>query len=225
MSLEASACQDDVDRIAHDLCTDAEAEATNSFVLLAESGELSQAHVTRFLLAECAAQDSERAAFEFLAARFPSDPAGTFFLQLAGAVRGARARLAEAARAVGVSMGTPRIPEVSAAGHAFCGYLCWLAMRASQAGAALAMYADFIAWCGACARIATAMRKAANLPDSVVAYFEGYARVPEALGAAAAEVVLDGLANGDDPVRAEAEARLVLGYLEIFWNSAAAPLA
>lgn len=219
MSMERSARREDLDRLLTGLRTDAETAGTNQFVRLAESGQLGRVQAARFLVAEHAAQSCEYTAFASLAARFPADPAAGFFLDLACAVRGARSRLREAAKAAEVSLEGQR---VSAEEHAFGGYLCWLAVRASQAGAALAVYADFIAWCGACSRIATAAQKAANLPDEVVAYFAGYAQEPEALLATALDVVRDGLAGGDDPAQAEAEARLVLGYLGLFWNAAGA---
>ncbi|MFD6071560.1 hypothetical protein, partial [Amycolatopsis lurida] len=221
MSLDATARREELDRLLSGLRTDAETAVENRFVRSAEAGQLGRAQIARFLVAEHSAQSCEFTAFASLAARFPVGPAAGFFLDLACAVRCARAPLAEAAKAVDVSLEPWRVPLVSTEAHAFGAYLCWLAARASQAGAALAVYTDFIAWCGACSRIAAAARTASPLPDAVVAYFAGYAQEPEALLAAAVDVVRDGLSGGDDPAQAEAEARLVLGYLTRFWNTAA----
>ncbi|GAA4550929.1 hypothetical protein GCM10023192_76700 [Amycolatopsis samaneae] len=212
-----------LEELAGSLRADAEASAVSRFVDLAERGRAGRAEVGRFLVAERAAQVSECTAFSLLASRFPDGAAARFFLGLASGVEGARARLTEAARSMDVTLAESPAGELGAEGHAFCGYLCWLALRASQAGAALAIYADFVAWCGACARVASALRTQGDSPDTVVNYFAGYAQVPEDLLGAAVAVARDGLDHGEDLARAEAEARLVLGYLRLFWDAAASP--
>lgn len=199
----------------------------NRFVELAESGRLERGHVSRFLTAEHGAQQSEIVAFATLAARHPHPPAAGFFLGLAGVIGDAGPRLRAAAGSVDLALDHPGGDDpgrlaLDAPAHAFGGYVCWLALRAGQAGAALAIHADLVSWCGSCARITAALEKHGGLPDEVVAYFAAYAQRPEHLLETALEVASDGLRRGEDPDRAVAEARPVTGYLRLFWDSAAA---
>ncbi|WP_067459919.1 hypothetical protein [Actinomadura macra] len=175
----------------------------------------------RFFAAEHHAQLNEIAAFAFLASRFPHSPAAGFFMELAGVVDGARSRLLPAAASVGLVLGEPADTPIPASAHAFGGYVCWLAMRSGQAGAALALHTDLVLWCESCARISSALQRRDGTSEEATAYFAAYAEPPEALLESALDVADDGIRRGERSEHAMAAARPVAGYLRLFWDAVA----
>ncbi|MFB4274600.1 hypothetical protein ACBJ59_04835 [Nonomuraea sp. MTCD27] len=197
-----------------------QAAPRNPLASLAASGHLGIGHVRRLLAGERAVQDNEIAAFATLVGRFPRDPAVGFFLSLASVVNATRPALLRAERALGESGHVPETDVHAAGAHAFSGYLCWLAMRASLSGAALALYTNLLAWCGSCGRLAAALRNLPDVPPEVTSYLASYEVAPPDLLDTALAVARQGAAEGECPQRAEREAGLVLGYLDLFWQSA-----
>src|ERR687891_18443 len=99
---------------------------------------------------------SDRRSFAQLAARFPSPPAGDWFLSMAVGEGEALALLD--------------------------GYAAWLALNGSVGAVTLAFLANLAAWGENCGRVAAALRDAYNAGDGAVAFFEFFATPPPGFG-------------------------------------------
>ncbi|GAA2765454.1 hypothetical protein GCM10010103_44950 [Streptomyces paradoxus] len=165
---------------------------------------------------------ADRRAFEHLAVRSAAaDPeAAAFFTTLAQGEALAGERLAAFARAC-------RAQEASyeplPGCQAYPAYVAWLALNAAPADVVLALTANFSAWGGYCATIATALREHYGFTDEACAFFDFFAEPSpdlDRLATAAVEAALD--AGRLDRQRAHAYGRLLQTYEAMFWDALSA---
>ncbi|MDK1344843.1 transcriptional regulator [Streptomyces sp. 378] len=182
---------------------------------------------TRSTLASLALEQTwvipaDRRAFEFLAARGEAtDPeAAAFFTALAESEALAGERLTAFARACGVDEAGETSYKPLAGCQAYPAYVAWLALNASPADVVLALTANFSAWGGYCATIATALRERYGFTDEACAFFDFFAQPspePDRLATAAVQAALD--AGHLDEERALTYGRLLQNYEAMFWNT------
>jgi hypothetical protein len=166
---------------------------------------------------------ADRRAFEHLAVRSAAaDPeAAAFYTTLAEGEALAGERLVAFARAC-------RAQEASyeplAGCQAYPAYVAWLALNAAPADVVLALTANFSAWGGYCATIATALREHYGFTDEACAFFDFFAEPSpdlDRLATAAVGAALD--AGRLDEKRAQTYGRLLQAYEASFWSALGEP--
>ncbi|MEU3935785.1 transcriptional regulator [Streptomyces sp. NPDC029044] len=165
---------------------------------------------------------ADRRAFEHLAARSAAaEPeAAAFFTTLAQGEALAGERLAAFARACGAQEATY---EPLPGCQAYPAYVAWLALNAAPADVVLALTANFSAWGGYCATIATALREHYGFTDEACAFFDFFAEPSPDLDRLAAAVVEAALDAGRlDRQRAHTYGRLLQTYEAMFWDALSA---
>ncbi|MDQ0711773.1 hypothetical protein QFZ55_001225 [Streptomyces luteogriseus] len=165
---------------------------------------------------------ADRRAFEFLAARGEAtDPqAAAFFTALAEGEALAGGRLTAFTRACGVDGSGEASYEPLPGCQAYPAYVAWLALNASPADVVLALTANFSAWGGYCATIATALRERYGFTDEACAFFDFFAQPAPELDRLAVAAVQEALDTGRlDEERAHTYGRLLQSYEAMFWNA------
>jgi len=185
---------------------------------------LSQGRVPHDRLVDLAVEQqwiiaSDRRSFAFLAARFPSAPAGDLFLQLAQGEGTALEHLAGFARWLGQDPASLGEREPSARGQAYTAFVAWLAMNGSATDVALAFLANLAAWGENCGRVSAALGERHGAGPEATAFFDFFATPAPGFQEQALAVVQSGLAAGDPPARARRAARLLQSYELMFWDS------
>jgi thiaminase len=165
---------------------------------------------------------SDRRSFAQLAARFPHDPAGAFFLSMAEGEGLALGLLQDFASALGMDQAWLAAYEPSPDCQAYPAFVAWLALNGSSTDVALAFLANLAAWGANCARVADALRQRYGFDEAAVAFFTFFASPPPGFEQRALTVIDAGLAAGDDPADARGAARLLQAYELGFWDGIAA---
>ncbi|MEU2910083.1 thiaminase II/PqqC family protein [Streptomyces massasporeus] len=165
---------------------------------------------------------ADRRAFESLAARgAATDPrSAAFFTALAEGEALAGERLTAFTRACGVDEPGEASYEPLPGCQAYPAYVAWLALNASPADAVLALTANFSAWGGYCATIASALRERYGFTDEACAFFDFFAQPVPELDRMAVAAVQEALDTGRlDEGRAHTYGRLLQTYEAMFWNA------
>ncbi|MEU7410726.1 transcriptional regulator [Streptomyces sp. NPDC042638] len=193
--------------------------AANPLVPLIERGEAPAETLAALALEQRWVIPADRTAFQHLAAR--ADPASAaFFAALAAGEELAQGRLSAFAQACGVHgerSGT-YVPRPGC--QAYPAYVAWLSLNASPPDAVVALTANFSAWGGYCARIATGLRTHYGFGDDSCAFFDLFAEpAPEldALATAAVQGALD--AGALDMDLARTYGSLLQTYEAMFWDA------
>jgi thiaminase len=164
---------------------------------------------------------SDRRSFAQLAARFPHDPPGAFFLSMAEGEGLALGLLQDFASALGVDQPWLAAYQPSPNCQAYPAYVAWLALNGSSTDVALAFLANLAAWGASCGRVADALRQHYGFDDAAVAFFTFFASPPPGFEQRALTVIDAGLAAGDDPADARRATRLLQAYELRFWDGIA----
>jgi hypothetical protein len=164
---------------------------------------------------------SDRRSFAQLAARFPSGPAGEFFLGMAESEGRALDKLRGLADWLSLTDDDLRAYEPRPGAQAYPAFVAWLALNGSRSDVVLAFLANLAAWGENCGRVATALREAYEAGDDAVAFFDFFANPPEDFESRALAVLDEGLAAGDSPVLARRATRLLQAYELSFWDALA----
>ncbi|MDQ3241094.1 MAG: transcriptional regulator [Actinomycetota bacterium] len=167
---------------------------------------------------------SDRRSFAQLAARFPSAPAGDFFLSMAQGEGEALAHLAHFAEWLGLDERALLAYELQAEAQAYPAFVASLALNAPSSAVALAFLANLPAWGQNCGRVAQALREHHGAPEQAVAFFDFFATSPPGFEEAALAVVDAGLGAGESPGTARRAARLLQAYELMFWDAVGAGL-
>jgi thiaminase len=164
---------------------------------------------------------SDRRSFAQLAARFPSPPAGDWFLSMALGEGEALALLDGYAAWLAIDEDWLREYAPDPRAQSYPAFVAWLALNGSVGAVTLAFLANLAAWGENCGRVAAALRDAYNAGDDAVAFFEFFAAPPPGFRENTLAVVQAGLDAGDDPREMRDAARLLQGYELLFWDGLA----
>ncbi|KUN06214.1 transcriptional regulator [Streptomyces yokosukanensis] len=191
----------------------------NPVVPLVERGEAPTRTLATLALEQQWVIPADRRSFEHLAQR--ADPASAaFFTSLATGEELASAHLEAFARACGVREDHSRAYVPLAGCQAYPAYVSWLALNASPADVVLALTANFSAWGGYCARIATGLRTHYGFGDDACAFFDFFAAPAPELERQATEAVQAGLDDGSlDTAGAHTYGVLLQTYESMFWQT------
>ncbi|HEU5158585.1 MAG TPA: hypothetical protein VFU43_16430 [Streptosporangiaceae bacterium] len=214
------------DVIAADLVRTAREEISaapppNRFLDLLEAGRVPRERLARLAGEQYRIVGSDRRSFAMLASRFPEPPSGPVFLMLAGGESEALRLLADYAGALGWGERELRAHRPHPLAQAYPAYLAWSALNGTRSGVALAMLVNFGEWGGYCARAADALRARYDFTEEAVAFFRFFAELPPGFTEQATDMIVAGLAAGDDPEESLHAARMMHAYELAFWDAMA----
>jgi len=156
-----------------------------------------------------------------MVARASSEGSRAFFLELLEGERAALKALELFKAAVAPTAGTPIPDEPLPGAFAYCAFVAWLSLYASEAEFVGAFLINLPVWGANCGRMAEALRSKYGLSEAEVAFFTMFATDPPGFEDRAAVVVADGLAHGVTPGRVRRAAALLQGYELLFWDTLA----
>ena len=153
--------------------------------------------------------------------RASSEPSREFFLELLEGERAALKAL-DLFRAAVVAAPRPPVSDEPLPGaFAYCAFVAWLSLYASEAEFVGAFLINLPVWGANCARMAEALRNKYGLSEAEVAFFTMFATAPPGFEDRATGVVADGLAHGVTPGSVRRAAALLQGYELLFWDTMA----
>jgi hypothetical protein len=210
-----------VDALRRELEPTEQAIRSHPYLQALEEGRVSEQALRSFAGEQYWTLSSDRRAFAQLAARFPSPPAGDFFLSLAAGEGEALGRLFAFARVLEVDERELARYEPLPGAHAYTAFVAWLALNGSRTDVALAFLVNLPAWGANCVRMAAALRGRLGLSDADVAFFDFFATPPADFEQQALAVVAAGLRSGDAPEPARRAAHLLQAYELMYWDTLA----
>ncbi|MFC8142029.1 transcriptional regulator [Streptomyces paradoxus] len=196
---------------------------TNPLVPRIAAGTAPRATLAALALEQTWVIPADRRAFEHLAVRSAAaEPAAAAFFTTLGqgeALAGERlVAFARACRAQEASY------EPLPGCQAYPAYVAWLALNAAPAEVVLALTANFSAWGGYCATIATALREHYGFTDEACAFFDFFAEPSPDLDRLATAAVAAALDAGRlDEKRAHTYGRLLQTFEASFWSALGEP--
>ena len=199
--------------------------AENRFVDMLEEGRIPRERLKWLAGEEYRIVGSDRRSFALMAARYPEQPAGEFFLGLAQGERQAMKLLGDFASALGESEKDLKEYDPKPFAQAYPAYLAQRAGFGTASEVALAMLANLEEWGTYCARTARALRDHYGFDEQAVGFFSFFAASPPGFEEQALSVIESGLASGDDPVEAARAAHLLHAYETAFWETLAQGLS
>jgi thiaminase len=164
---------------------------------------------------------SDRRSFAQLAVRFPSPPAGAWFLSMAQGEGEALALLDGYAAWLSIDEDWFANYEPDPRAQAYPAFVAWLALNGSVGAVTLAFLANLAAWGENCGRVAAALRHAYDAGDDAVAFFEFFAAPPPGFREDTLAVVQAGLDADEDSSEMRCAARLLQAYELLFWDALA----
>jgi hypothetical protein len=156
-----------------------------------------------------------------MVARASSERSQAFFLELLEGERAALKALEAFTSAVALGPATPTLNEPLPGAFAYCAFVAWLCLYASEAEFAGALLINLPVWGANCGRMADALRSKYGLSQAEVAFFTMFATAPPGFEERAAGVVADGLAHGVTPGSVRQAASMLQGYELLFWDTMA----
>ncbi|MET9764795.1 transcriptional regulator [Streptomyces sp. NPDC006372] len=199
---------------------------TNPVVPRIARGEAPRSVLAALALEQASVIPADRRAFQHLAERsLGTDPeAAAFFRMLAEGEALAEEQLETFARACGVDGEKAASYAPRPGCQAYPAYVAWLSLNGSPADAVLALTANFSAWGGYCATIATALRRHYAFDDAACAFFDFFAKPSPGLDETATAAVRAGLDAGRlTESLAHEYGRLLQHYEAMFWTALVEP--
>jgi pyrroloquinoline quinone (PQQ) biosynthesis protein C len=156
-----------------------------------------------------------------MVARASSERSQAFFLEHLEGERVALKAL-DLFRAAVVAAPEPPVSDEPLPGaFAYCAFVAWLSLYASEAEFAGAFLINLPVWGANCGRMADALRSKYGLSEAEVAFFTMFATAPPGFEDRAVVVVADGLAHGVAQAKIRRAASLLQGYELLFWDTMA----
>jgi hypothetical protein len=156
-----------------------------------------------------------------MVARASSGPSREFFLELLEGERAALKALDLFRAAVVAAPGPPVSDEPLPGAFAYCAFVAWLSLYASEAEFAGALLINLPVWGANCGRMADALRSRYGLSEAEVAFFTMFATAPPGFEDRAAAVVGEGLERNVATAMIRRAASLLQGYELLFWDTLA----
>ena len=156
-----------------------------------------------------------------MVARASSERSRGFFLELLDGERAALKALDLFKAAVSPTAGTPISDEPLPGAFAYCAFVAWLSLYASEAEFAGALLINLPVWGANCGRMADALQTEYGLSEAEVAFFTMFATAPPGFEERAAAVVSEGLERNVATAMIRRAASLLQGYELLFWDTMA----
>jgi thiaminase len=210
-----------VDALRDELSATEEAIREHRYLDALEDSQLGRDDLKLFAAAQTAIIASDRASFLRLAARYPWEAAGQFFLELADGEATAAHHLA--AFCVALELGPAELAalEPPAGCYAYPSFVAWLSTNGDAASTAIAFLANLRAWGANCKRMSVALQELYELDEQATGFFTFFAEPAPAFEEAALAVAAEGFARGEPEVAARRAARLLQAYELQYWDTLA----
>jgi len=156
-----------------------------------------------------------------MVARASSERSQAFFLELLEGEQAALKALDLFRAAVVAAPGPPVSDEPLPGAFAYCAFVAWLSLYASEAEFAGALLINLPVWGANCSRMAETLRAKYGLSEADVAFFTLFATAPPEFEERAAAVIAEGLAHGVAQAKIRRAASLLQGYELLFWDTMA----
>jgi pyrroloquinoline quinone (PQQ) biosynthesis protein C len=210
-----------VERVRHEL-QPIEAKILNHRYLQAlEAGRIERGQLRIFAGQQSHIIGSDLRSVAQMVARASSERSQAFFLELLEGERAALKALELFNAGVAAAPGTPVSDDPLPGAFAYCAFVAWLSLYASEAEFAGALLINLPVWGTNCGRMADALRSRYGFSEAEVAFFTMFATAPPGFEERAAGVVAEGLAHGVTPGSVRQAASLLQGYELLFWDTMA----
>ncbi len=193
----------------------------HSYLRALEAGQIGREHLRLFAAQQAHIIGSDLRSVALMVARATTERSRAFFLELLEGERAAQKALGAFRAAVDRGAGTRVGDEPLPGAFAYCAYVAWLALYASEAEFAGVLLINLPVWGANCGRIAEALRRQYQLAEADVAFFTLFATAPPGFEDRAAAVVADGLEHGVTQAMIRRAASLLQGYELLFWDTMA----
>jgi len=156
-----------------------------------------------------------------MVARAGSERSQAFFLELLEGERAALKALELFNAGVAAAPGTPVSDDPLPGAFAYCAFVAWLSLYASEAEFAGALLINLPVWGTNCGRMADALRSKYGLSEAEVSFFTLFSAAPTGFEERAATVIAEGLAQGVATTKIRRAASMLQGYELLFWDTMA----
>ena len=156
-----------------------------------------------------------------MVARASSERSQAFFLELLEGERAALKALELFNAGVAAAPGTPVSDDPLPGAFAYCAFVAWLSLYASEAEFAGAFLINLPVWGTNCGRMADALRSRYGFSEAEVSFFTLFSAAPTGFEERAATVIAEGLAHGVAQTKIRQAASLLQGYELLFWDTMA----
>jgi thiaminase len=156
-----------------------------------------------------------------MVARASSERSRGFFLELLEGERAAQKALDLFKAAITETPETPISKDPLPGAFAYCAFVAWLSLYASEAEFAGALLINLPVWGANCGRMADSLRSSYGLSEAEVSFFTMFAAAPPGFEERAAAVVAEGLERKVATAMIRRAASLLQGYELLFWDTMA----
>ena len=210
-----------VERVRHELQPLNERILNHPYIQALGAGRIERGQLRIFAGQQSHIIGSDLRSVAQMVARASSERSQAFFLELLEGERAALKVLESFTAAIGGPTATAVVDEPLPGAFAYCAFVAWLSLYATEAEFAGALLINLPVWGANCARMAEALRSKYGLSEAEVAFFTMFATAPPGFEDRAAAVVADGLAHGVTPGSVRQAAALLQGYELLFWDTMA----
>jgi hypothetical protein len=186
-----------------------------------EAGRIERERLRLFAAQQSYIIESDLRSVAQMVARAGSERSQAFFLELLEGERVALKALDLFRAAVVAAPEPPLSDEPLPGAFAYCAFVAWLSLYASEAEFAGALLINLPVWGANCARMAEALRNRYGLSEAEVSFFSLFSSAPTGFEERAATVVAEGLAQGVATTKIRRAASLLQGYELLFWDTMA----
>ena len=193
----------------------------NPFVAAVTAGRAPLPAVAALAAEELIIIPSDRRSFLTLAARADEATAVEFFTGLAHGENLVLPMASTLAAAAGADAAACAAYEPRAGCQAYAAYVAWLALNADPAEVTLALVANFAAWGGYCAALATGLRERYGFDDDACAFLDFFATPAPEVEEQAVRAAQAAMDRGRTLGGARRHGRLLHEYETTFWRTLA----
>jgi len=210
-----------VEGVRQELQSVSEKILNHSYLQALGAGRIERERLRIFAAQQSYIIGSDLRSVALMVARASSEQSRAFFIELLEGEQAALKALGSFTAAVSGPAATAGADEPLPGAFAYCAFVAWLSLYASEAEFAGALLINLPVWGANCGRMAEALRSSYRLSGSDVAFFTLFATAPPGFEDRAAAVVAEGLAHGVPQTKIRRAASLLQGYELLFWDTMA----
>ncbi|MBI4380732.1 MAG: hypothetical protein HY574_06040 [candidate division NC10 bacterium] len=210
-----------IERVRHELQPLNEKILNHPYLQALNAGRIERERLRIFAVQQSYIIGSDLRSVAQIVARASSEGSREFFLELLEGERAALKALELFSAGVAAAPGTPVSDEPLPGAFAYCAFVAWLSLYASEAEFAGALLINLPVWGANCGRMADALRSRYGFSEAEVAFFTMFASAPAGFEERAAMVITQGLAHGVAQTKIRQAASLLQGYELLFWDTMA----
>jgi len=186
-----------------------------------QAGRIERERLRLFAAQQSYIIESDLRSVALMVTRASSEGSRAFFLELLEGERAALKALDLFRAAVVAAPEPPLSDEPLPGAFAYCAFVAWLSLYASEAEFAGALLINLPVWGDNCGRMADALRSKYGLSEAEVAFFTMFATAPPGFEDRAAAVVAEGLERHVSTAMIRRAAALLQAYELLFWDTMA----